>query len=94
MLTIEDLNRIINIPSISLDINQGRVKDVIDFRDEVIPFVDNLNIFTVDFINKLNGILSYWYMLQNNPWIKEKCVVGLMGAYNAGKSTLLNYLLW
>ena len=49
MLTIEDLNRIINIPSISLDINQGRVKDVIDFRDEVIPFVDNLNIFTVDF---------------------------------------------
>lgn len=80
MLTIEDLNRIINIPSISLDINQGRVKDVIDFRDEAIPFVDNLNIFTVDFINKLNGILSYWYMLQNNPWIKEKCVVGLMGA--------------
>ena len=78
MLTIEDLNRIINIPSISLDINKGRVKDVIDFRDEAIPFVDNLNIFTVDFINKLNGILSYWYMLQNNPWIKEKCVVGLM----------------
>ena len=93
MLTIEDLNRIINIPSISLDINQGKVKDVIDFRDEAIPFVDNSNIFTVDFINKLNGILSYWYMLQNNPWIKEKCVVGLMGAYNAGKSTLLNYLL-
>lgn len=93
MLTIEDLNRILNLPSISLDINESRVKNVIDFRDETMPFVDNLNIFTVDYINKLNGILSYWYMLQNNPWIKDKCVIGLMGAYNAGKSTLLNYLL-
>ena len=93
MLTIQDLNRIINLPSVSLDINERKVKEVIDFRDETIPFVDNLNIFTVDFINNLNSILSYWYMLQNNPWIKDKCVVGLMGAYNAGKSTLLNYLL-
>lgn len=93
MLTIEDLNRIINLPNISLEINENRVKDVIDFRDEIIPFVDNLNIFTVDFINNLNSILSFWYMLQNNPWIKDKCVVGLMGAYNAGKSTLLNHLL-
>ena len=48
MLTIEDLNRIINIPSISLDINQGRVKDVIDFRDEAIPFVDNLPLEAVE----------------------------------------------
>lgn len=93
MLTIEDLNRIINLPSISLDINENRVKDVIDFRNETIPFVDNLNIFTVDFINNLSSILSFWYMLQNNPWIKDKCVIGLMGAYNAGKSTLLNHLL-
>ena len=93
MLTIADLNRIINLPSISLDINQDRVKNVIDFRDEAIHFVDNLKIFTVDFINNLNAIFSYWYMLQKNPWIKDKCVVGLMGAYNAGKSTLLNYLL-
>jgi len=93
MLTIDDLNRIINLPSISLNINERKVKDVIDFRDETIPFLDNLNLFTVDFINNLNGILSYWYMLQNNPWIKDKCVIGLMGAYNAGKSTLLNRLL-
>lgn len=93
MLTIEDLNRIINLPSISLDTNENRVKDVIDFRNETIPFVDNLNIFTVDFINNLSSILSFWYMLQNNPWIKDKCVIGLMGAYNAGKSTLLNHLL-
>ena len=93
MLTIEDLNRLLNLPSISLNINEKKVKDVIDFRDEAVPYVDNLNIFTVDFVNKLNGILSYWYMLQNNPWIKEKCVIGIMGAYNAGKSTLLNCLL-
>lgn len=93
MLTIEDLNRIINLPSVSLDINENQVKNVISFRDEAIPFVDNLNIFTIDFVNNLNEILSYWYMLQNNPWIKGKCVVGIMGAYNAGKSTLLNYLL-
>ena len=78
MLTIEDLNRIINIPSISLDINQGRVKDVIDFRDEVIPFLNKWKILTVNIINKLNSRLYYWYMHQNNPWIKEKCVVGLM----------------
>ena len=63
MLTIDDLNRIINLPSISLNINEKKVKDVIDFRDETIPFLDNLNVFTVDFINNLNGILSYWYML-------------------------------
>ena len=93
MLTIEDLNRIINLPSISLDINENRVKEVIDFRNETIPFIDSLNIFSVDFINNLNSILSSWYMLQNNPWIKDKCVIGLMGAYNAGKSTLLNRLL-
>ena len=93
MLTIEDLNRIINLSSISLDINENRVKEVIDFRNETIPFIDSLNIFSVDFINNLNSILSSWYMLQNNPWIKGKCVIGLMGAYNAGKSTLLNRLL-
>ena len=67
MLTIEDLNRIINLPSISLDINENRVKEVIDFRNETIPFIDSLNIFSVDFINNLNSILSSWYMLQNNP---------------------------
>lgn len=77
----------------SLDINENRVKEVIDFRNETIPFIDSLNIFSVDFINNLNSILSSWYMLQNNPWIKDKCVIGLMGAYNAGKSTLLNRLL-
>lgn len=93
MLTIDDLNRIINLPSTSLNINEKKVEEVVSFRNELIPYVDNLNFFTNDFVNDLNGIVSYWYMLQKNPWIKDKCVVGLMGAYNAGKSTLINYLL-
>ena len=93
MLTIEDLNRIINLPNIPLEINKEQVRSVIEFKEEVIQFIDNLNIFTVDFVNRLGGILNYWYMLQNNPWLKDKCVIGLMGAYNAGKSTLLNTML-
>lgn len=93
MLTIEDLNRIIDLPNTPLEINEEQVKSVIEFKDEAIQFIDNLNIFTVDFVNRLGGILNYWYMLQNNPWLKDKCVIGLMGAYNAGKSTLLNTML-
>lgn len=93
MLTIEDLNRIIDLPNTPLEINEEQLKSVIEFKDEAIQFIDNLNIFTVDFVNRLGGILNYWYMLQNNPWLKDKCVIGLMGAYNAGKSTLLNTML-
>ena len=93
MLTIEDLNRIIDLPNIPLEINEEQVGSVIEFKEEAIQFIDNLNIFTVDFVNRLGGILNYWYMLQNNPWLKDKCVIGLMGAYNAGKSTLLNTML-
>lgn len=93
MLTIEDLNRIINLPTTSLNINAKKVQDVLKFREEVLPFVDNLNLFTVDFINGISDILSYWYMLQKNPWLKDKCVIGVMGTYSAGKSTILKRLL-
>ncbi len=93
MLTIEDLNKIINLPSTTLGINKKKVEDVVDFRDDAVPYVDNLDLFTVDFVNQLNGIIQYWYMLQTNPWLKDKCVIGLMGTYDSGKSTLLNYLL-
>ena len=67
MLTIEDLNRIIDLPNIPLEINEEQVRSVIEFKEEAIQFIDNLNIFTVDFVNRLGGILNYWYMLQNNP---------------------------
>lgn len=93
MLTIEDLNRIISLPNTPIGIDENHVNKVIEFRDDSVPFIDNLNLFTNDFVNRLNGIVNYWYMLERNPWLKDKCVIGLMGAYSSGKSTLLNSLL-
>lgn len=93
MITIQDLNKLIKLPAESLGIDWEAVKRVLEFREESIPYVDNLNMFTVEYVNRLSDILNYWYMLQQNPWLKDKCVVGVMGAYSAGKSTLLNCLL-
>lgn len=93
MLTIQDLQRINDLPSESLNIDEQRVRKVVEFKSEITEYIDNLNLYNVDFINNMNGLFSYWYMLQQNPWLKDKCIVGLMGAYSAGKSTLLNALL-
>ncbi len=93
MLTIQDLQRINDLPCEKSNIDEQQIRKVVECKNEITEYVDNLNLFNVDFINNMNGLFSYWYMLQQNPWLKDKCIVGLMGAYNAGKSSLLNTLL-
>jgi predicted GTPase len=93
MLTIEDLQKIMNLPNEPSPIDMVKVNKVIEFKEEFTSFLDNLNIFTIDFINGVNGILGHWAMLQQSPWLKDKCIIGMMGGYNTGKSSLLNALL-
>lgn len=93
MLTIQDLQRINDLPGEPSDVDEQRVCKVVEFKSEITEYIDNLSLYNVDFINNMNGLFSYWYMLQQNPWLKDKCIVGLMGAYSAGKSTLLSALL-
>lgn len=93
MLTIDDVRKIVNLPVEPSLVDEEKVNRVVAFRNDLIPFLDNLNLFTIDFINSVDEIFRRWYSLELNPWLKEKCIVGLMGGYSVGKSTLMNVLL-
>ncbi|MCI5212813.1 MAG: hypothetical protein D3910_29375 [Candidatus Electrothrix sp. ATG2] len=64
------------------------------FHEELRSFVDNLNIYSIDFIERyIDTPLNKWFQLEQMPWLKDKCVVGIMGRYATGKTTLMNTLL-
>ena len=74
--------------------NIPKLESISEFYHELRNFVDNLNIYKVEFIeNYIDAPLNKWYKLEQMPWLKDKCVVGVMGRYSTGKTTLLNSLL-
>jgi len=74
--------------------NIPKLEAISEFYQELRNFVYNLNIYKVEFIeNHIDAHLNKWYKLEQMPWLKDKCVVGVMGRYSTGKTTLLNSLL-
>ena len=71
-----------------------RLESILKYYKELRDFVDNLNLYAVSFIeNYIDAPFQKWYQFERKPWLKDKCVVGLMGRYSVGKTTVLNTLL-
>lgn len=74
--------------------NIPKLESISEFYQELRDFVDNLNFYKVEFIEKfIDEPLNKWQKLEQMPWLKGKCIVGVMGRYSTGKTTLLNSLL-
>jgi ribosome biogenesis GTPase A len=74
--------------------NIPKLQSISEFYQELRNFVDNLNLYKMEFIeNYIDAPLNKWYQLEQMSWLKDKCVVGIMGRYSTGKTTLMNSLL-
>jgi len=74
--------------------NIPKLQSISEFYQELRSFVDNLNMYKMEFIEAyIDAPLNKWYQLEQMPWLKDKCVVGVMGRYSTGKTTLMNSLL-
>ena len=94
-MNIDDLKNILNSESIE-DPETVNIKGVHQLHHEIRDYIDKLGIETygVDFINKRIDIPFDRYIRQQKmPWLKEKCVIGVIGSYASGKTTLLNHIL-
>jgi len=74
--------------------NIPKLQSISVFYQELRSFVDNLNMYTMEFIEAcIDEPLRKWARLERMSWLKDKCVVGVMGRYSTGKTTLMNSLL-
>lgn len=74
--------------------NIPRLESILKYHGDLRSFVDNLHLYTVEFIeNCIDAPFRKWYQFEQMPWLRDKCVVGLMGRYSVGKTTVTNSLL-
>jgi len=62
---------------------------------EFIPKVDRMDIFEDEYemLRKIEKIYEKWENIILKPWLREKCVVSILGGFSSGKSSIVNSIL-
>jgi predicted GTPase len=62
---------------------------------EYIPAIDKINIFENEYevFKEIERRFEKWTSIQLKPWLCEKCVISLLGAFSSGKSSIVNSII-
>jgi len=62
---------------------------------EYIPAIDKINIFENEYevFKEIDRRFEKWMSIQLKPWLREKCVISLLGAFSSGKSSIVNSII-